>query len=45
VVIHPDFKHDTTSLISILPIEGLLRGRKFFLIFKSQPFLSIQYPQ
>jgi hypothetical protein len=34
VVIQPDFKHETTCSISFSPIEGLLKGRKSFLIFK-----------
>jgi hypothetical protein len=34
VVIQPDFKHKTTCSISFSPIEGLLKGRKLFLIFK-----------
>jgi hypothetical protein len=32
VVIQPDFKHETTPFISFSPIEGLLKGRKSFLI-------------
>jgi hypothetical protein len=33
VVIQPDFRQDTTLLISAFPIEGLLNGKKSFLIF------------
>src|SRR3989304_268944 len=32
VVIQPDFRHSVTSRISFSPIEGLLKGRKSFLI-------------
>ena len=38
VVIHPDFRHRTTSSISRGPMEGLEKGRKSSLIFIFYPF-------
>jgi hypothetical protein len=43
VVIQPDLRHATTSWISFSPIEGLLKGKKSFLLSKVKSLFSPEH--